>query len=258
MGIKFKCPCGKEFHIPEDRAGTQGRCFSCGRTFVVPKGAGPDELATGAGPRAQPCADAGGANDFEAVVEAILHPPVENIARPSVSSVADTQGGRMRGAAITGALVLGATAIMTWAFWPVAEKITGDKSPVSPASRAKPRPTPAASDAIRPETGRWAAKDQGEIGLSFVVIDRGFGRYIKSIIISGKGYRSGEFEAYGVVLTGRIEIEDGTFSAAGDDYSITGRFISPTWATGKASVEDPRTHVQFANTWMAKRAGTAK
>ena len=34
--INFNCVCGKEYSVPEDKAGARASCVNCGKMFVVP------------------------------------------------------------------------------------------------------------------------------------------------------------------------------------------------------------------------------
>ena len=36
MAIKFNCPCGKHYSLPDSAAGKRGNCSHCGATFVLP------------------------------------------------------------------------------------------------------------------------------------------------------------------------------------------------------------------------------
>ncbi|QDU58229.1 hypothetical protein [Aeoliella mucimassa] len=36
MALNVKCPCGKQYSVPESAAGKKGKCNSCGLTFVIP------------------------------------------------------------------------------------------------------------------------------------------------------------------------------------------------------------------------------
>jgi len=116
---------------------------------------------------------------------------------------------------------------------------------------ANPKPAARRPPPLRPRSGIWRAKNQGEIDLSFQVTrDR---KHLKSILVSGKGYRFGEFEAYGVTFYGRMPLDGTTFKESGEGCTISGQFVSETEARGQVSLTDPkRPAASFSNPWVAK------
>ena len=146
--------------------------------------------------------------------------------------------------------VVAVVVLVGWLLWPdSADRMKGgpDRGARAAARTAADRP---GKPVLKLEDGIWRG-ESGEVRVSLQV--KGFGKYLKSVMVTGSGYRKGKFEAYGVVLTGLMPIENSMFSSEAKDYRVSIEFISPTRAKGTAFLQDPHRPVAcFEESWTAE------
>ena len=154
-----------------------------------------------------------------------------------------------RGGLVAGVVVLIFAVVVGtgWLFWPrQAERMKGEHGAASPAVSQ-----PAKKDGVRPREGIWRSEKGADREITVSLQVTHHGKYLRSVNVSGQGNRNGEFDAYGVLFYGVLEIEGGKFEESGKGCTITGEFTSPTEVSGHVTLQEKPTSARFAGPWSA-------